>query len=50
MIPKWPIWRYGMVGNDLPWAKSVKLYRQKGDWVHVIADVAFDLKKRIAGA
>jgi len=47
MIPRHPLWRYGVTGDTLPWAKSVKLYRQKGDWIHTIADVATDLRKLV---
>jgi hypothetical protein len=50
LIPKAPIWRYGIEGDDFPWAKSVKLYRQGKGWVHTIAEVASDLRKRIANA
>ena len=44
MVPSAPLWRYGLEGTDFPWANSVKLYRQKGDWVHTIAEVATDLR------
>ncbi len=47
MIPKWPIWRYGLTGSDFPWAKSVKLYRQKTEWAHTIAEIATDLRAKI---
>ena len=48
MIPKAPLWRYGLTGDSMPWYKCVKLYRQRADWVHTIADVANDLRKLIA--
>jgi ADP-heptose:LPS heptosyltransferase len=44
LTPKAPMWRYGLTGDKMPWYKSVKLYRQKSDWVHVISDVATDLR------
>jgi hypothetical protein len=47
MVPKAPLWRYGLTGETMPWYKSVKLYRQKSDWLHTISDVAYDLKKHI---
>lgn len=47
MIPKNPLWRYGLSGSTMPWYNSVKLYRQKKDWVYTIAEVATDLKDRI---
>ena len=48
MIPKTPLWRYGLTGTTMPWYKSVKLYRQRTDWSATIADVAGDLRKLIA--
>lgn len=32
LVPSTPRWFYGMEGDDLPWYKSVKLFRQKKDW------------------
>lgn len=39
LVPDKPMWRYGIKGDDLPWAKSVTLYRQKGrEWpMHILA-------------
>lgn len=48
LTPKAPLWRYGLEGESMPWYKSVRLYRQKTEWVHTIAEVATDLRKRIA--
>ncbi len=48
LIPKAPLWRYGLTGTELPWYKQTKLYRQKQDWVHTIAEVAKDLRELIA--
>lgn len=48
MVPRTPLWRYGLTGTTMPWYKSVTLYRQKGEWVHTIAEVANDLRKLIA--
>lgn len=45
MVPKTPLWRYGLSGDKFPWANSVKLYRQKEEWVHVVSEVAVDLRK-----
>lgn len=38
LVPDKCLWRYGTKGEDFPWAKSVKLYRQKGrEWpVHTL--------------
>ena len=48
MIPKTPLWRYGLTGTTMPWYNSVKLYRQKKEWLFTIDEVAYDLKKLIA--
>lgn len=43
LTPSKPSWREGISG-DMPWYKSVKLYRQKGnDWDSVIKEVANEL-------
>lgn len=47
MVPKTPLWRYGLTGTTFPWAKSVRIYRQKSEWVHVISDIAYDLRNEI---
>lgn len=44
MIPKTSQWRYGEEFTDLPWYKSVKLYRQKTDWAPVVKQIADDLR------
>lgn len=48
LINKAPLWRYGLTGTDMPWYKSVRLYRQQDKWVDTIAEVARDLRNRIA--
>lgn len=48
LIPKSPLWRYGLTGDTMPWYKSVKLYRQKQAWVHTLSEVGTDLRKLIA--
>lgn len=47
MVPKTPLWRYGLTGSTFPWANSVKIYRQKSEWVHVISDIAYDLRNEV---
>lgn len=42
MVPKKPRWFYGLDGNELPWYKSVKLYRQSDKWP--VERIAADLK------
>lgn len=44
LIPKIPIWRYRLHGDSMPWYKSVKLFRQRDQWVHPISDVATELR------
>lgn len=48
LTPKTPLWRYGLTGTTMPWYKSVKLYRQRAEWLHIIAEVGSDLRKLIA--
>ena len=48
MLPKAPLWRYGLTGTTMPWYKSVTLYRQRDKWVETISEVAVDLRKLIA--
>jgi hypothetical protein len=44
--PSRPSWRYAIEG-DIPWYKSVKLYRQKGDdWDSVINEVSSELSRK----
>ena len=45
LVPKEPMWRYRLTGSDFLWAKCVKLYRQKTEWVHPISDIAHDLRE-----
>jgi tetratricopeptide (TPR) repeat protein len=44
LLPKAPLWRYGLTGSTMPWYKSVKLYRQRSEWVHPISEIATDLR------
>jgi tetratricopeptide (TPR) repeat protein len=48
MIPRTPLWRYGLTGNKMPWYGSVNLYRQRDKWVDTIAEVGRDLRNLIA--
>lgn len=43
MIPREPLWRYKLHSDQMPWYKSVKLYRQRKDWAGLINKVADDL-------
>lgn len=47
LIPRSPLWRYGLSGDTMPWYKSVKLYRQKAMWVHTISEVGTALRQLI---
>lgn len=42
LTPKWPSWREGVSG-DMPWYRSVKLYRQIENWEPVINQMSEDL-------
>ena len=42
MIGAAPHWRYGMEG-DMPWYRSVKLYRDRGKWADVISTVEHEI-------
>lgn len=43
LIPKTSQWRYGEDYTDIPWYRSVKLYREKSGWQPVVKQVAHDL-------
>lgn len=43
LIPKAPHWRYGLTGQDMPWYKSVRLYRRRENWAETIGEVADNL-------
>lgn len=45
LVPRAPMWRYRLSGDTMPWYKSVKLYRQRTEWVHPISEIASDLGK-----
>ena len=46
-VPQNSQWRYGSEGEDFPWAKSVRIIRQKtrGEWGDVIKNTAEELSK-----
>lgn len=48
LVPKEPMWRYRLSGSDFLWAKCVKLFRQKTEWVHAISEIATELRNFIA--
>jgi tetratricopeptide (TPR) repeat protein len=48
MIPKTSQWRYGETCTDLPWYRSVKLYRQKDSWAPVVKKIAEDVHAHFA--
>lgn len=43
LIPKTSQWRYGEEYTDVPWYRSMKLYRQRDTWAPVVEQVAADL-------
>jgi len=44
MVPKEPMWRYGLEGKSKVWYNCVSLYRQTEQWVHVVGEIARDLR------
>lgn len=46
MVPKTSQWRYGEGYEDLPWYRSVKLYRQGARWP--VQQIVHDLRSRFA--
>lgn len=48
LLPKNSQWRYGSVGETIPWYKSVKVYRQRSlqDWHGPMGEVTGHLRKR----
>lgn len=43
-VPKNSQWRYGTDATDIPWYKSVKVYRERNGWSGVIQKASQDLK------
>lgn len=44
LTPRYPLWRYGLSGEAFPWAKSVRLVRQRtGKWDDVVYQIAHEL-------
>jgi tetratricopeptide (TPR) repeat protein len=52
MAPYSPEWRYGFVGEKMPWYPSVKIFRQPtfGQWEPVIASVVAELQHLVCGS
>jgi len=44
LIPTTSQWRYGEDYTDVPWYRSMKLYRQKQSWTPVVNKIAEDLR------
>lgn len=44
LVPQVPMWRFLKEGDWYPWAKSVKIYRQKAEWP--IQQVLSDLRRK----
>jgi ADP-heptose:LPS heptosyltransferase len=49
LVPKHPMWRYGLTEETMPWYKSVKMIRQKkaADWLDPINEAAYQLRNFI---
>jgi hypothetical protein len=41
VVPLSPEWRYGLLGDSMPWYPSVKLFRQRevGEWDGPVAAI-----------
>ena len=52
LLPQSPDWRWLLDREDSPWYPSARLFRQigRGDWAGVIARVAAELQRQVAGA
>lgn len=46
LIPKTSQWRYGEDYTDVPWYRSMTLYREKQGWGAVVKQIAEDLRAR----
>ena len=42
-VPKSSQWRYGQSGEDFPWAESVRIVRQLGEWSDIIEQTGAEL-------
>ena len=51
LLPHAPDWRWSLNREDTPWYPTARLFRQttRGDWAPVIARVAAELRRYIAG-
>ena len=47
LVPRLPLWRYGLQGETMPLYKIVKLFRQKAEWAGPINRVAESLGSRL---
>jgi tetratricopeptide (TPR) repeat protein len=46
LIPSTSQWRYGETYTDMPWYRSMKLYRETSGWHPVVQQIAKDLHER----
>ena len=46
LIPSTSQWRYGDDHTDMPWYRSMKLYREKQGWEPIVRQIAKDLRER----
>ncbi len=45
LVPKNSQWRYGENGEDMPWYRSMRVFKAKGSWAPVVQKVAQELKE-----
>lgn len=47
LVPSKPSWRYAVKGDTMPWYRSVRLFRQKGDWDGAVNAAIAAMRKRL---
>lgn len=45
MVPKNSQWRYGEAQESLPWYKSLRIFKSRGDWGLVVHKIAAEMKR-----
>ncbi len=48
LVPQTPSWRYGTAGDDLPWYRSVQLFRrgERDEWLQVVSRIEQALRRQ----
>jgi hypothetical protein len=45
MVPQNSQWRYGANFEDMPWYKSMRVFKARGEWGPVVNRIATELKQ-----